>query len=186
MQYSFLKLRHFGTCQTCLVSEVLIAFGSNLGDRLGQIQTAINALSGPIRWHDVSRVYGTSPMYVADQPTFLNAAARGESDLDPIALLALLKQTERDLGRKPGLRFGPREIDLDLIDMRGVAMETEQLVLPHPRVSERRFVLVPIYDVAPNWQFAGFSIPELLKQTEDQAESVLEVRDAVLLLPSHE
>lgn len=168
------------------MSEVLIAFGSNLGDRLGQIQRAIDALSGLVRWRMVSRVYGTSPMYVADQPTFLNAAAHGETDLDPIALLALLKQTERDLGRKPGLRFGPREIDLDLIDMRGVTMETEQLVLPHPRVTERRFVLIPILDVAPDWQFAGFCIPDLLKQTEDQAESVLEVIDAVLHLPGHE
>lgn len=70
--------------------------------------------------------------------------------------------------------------------MRGVTMETEQLVLPHPRVTERRFVLVPIFDVAPNWQFAGFCISDLLKQTEDQAESVLEVIDAVLHLPGHE
>jgi len=98
----------------------------------------------------VSRVYETAPREVEDQPAFLNAACRVRTELDPSALLDLVKGIERELGRVEGPRFGPRAIDLDILMWEGGAWRDARLEVPHPRLGERRFALVPLLDVSPD------------------------------------
>ncbi len=167
------------------MAEVLVALGSNLGDRLDAMQRALAALTGSIAWRSASRVYETAPMYVSDQPAFLNAAARGETRLGPLAVLDALKEAERAVGRGPTPRFGPREIDLDLIAYGRLALHSRrgerELVLPHPRLAERRFVLAPLVDVAPDWVIQGVGeVVQLLDATNAQAKDVRMLNDAVL------
>lgn len=97
----------------------------------------------------VSRVYETAPREVEDQPPFLNAACRVRSPLEPPALLDVVKGIERHLGRVEGPRYGPRAIDLDILLWEGGAWRDDRLEVPHPRLGERRFALVPLLDVAP-------------------------------------
>lgn len=97
----------------------------------------------------VSRVYETAPREVEDQPAFLNAACRVRADVDPPGLLDLVKGVERDLGRVEGPRFGPRAIDVDILMWEGGAWRDARLEVPHPRLGERRFALVPLLDVSP-------------------------------------
>ena len=164
---------------------VLIALGSNLGDRLGAMQISLDALSALVRWVKASRVYETKPMYVEAQPPFLNAAVLGETELGPFALLALLKSIELGIGRKGSERFGPREIDLDLIAYGSLRLSSHRgertLELPHPRLVERRFVLAPLADVAGELSLPGMGrVDELLDATKEQAGDVMIVNDAVL------
>lgn len=167
------------------VPEILVALGSNLGDRLDALNRALSALEGSIEWRTFSRVYETEPMYVEDQPPFLNAAARGQTELGPLGLLDRLKEAERRVGRAPAPRFGPREIDLDLIAYGRLRLVSHrngrELVLPHPRAAERRFVLAPLADLGFDLRLAGIgAIDELLRATNGQSEDVRMVNDAVL------
>jgi 2-amino-4-hydroxy-6-hydroxymethyldihydropteridine diphosphokinase len=95
----------------------------------------------------VSHLYETAPRDVEDQPTFLNAACRIETELAPPGLLALIKGIERDLGRTAGPRYGPRAIDLDILLWDGGRWHDAHLQIPHPRLAERRFALVPLLDL---------------------------------------
>ncbi|MBI1755892.1 MAG: 2-amino-4-hydroxy-6-hydroxymethyldihydropteridine diphosphokinase [Fimbriimonas ginsengisoli] len=164
----------------------VIALGSNLGDSLGSVQRAAGALASLLTDFSLSPLYRTVPMYVADQPAFVNAAALGETDLGPWPLLQALKRLELDIGRQPRQRFGPREIDLDLISYGCVSYRFIQagrivLELPHPRLAERRFVLQPLADLAPNLDLPGLGrVAGLLAATESQAASVQRIEDAAL------
>jgi 2-amino-4-hydroxy-6-hydroxymethyldihydropteridine diphosphokinase len=94
-------------------------------------------------------VYETAPREVEDQPPFLNAACRVRCDLDPPRLLVVLKRIERELGRVAGPRFGPRAIDLDILMWEGGAWTDDAVQVPHPRLTERRFAMVPVLDLDP-------------------------------------
>lgn len=131
------------------MTEVFIALGSNLGDRLANLAAAIDALSPDVEILDRSPVYETDPQYVTDQPSFLNMAVRGETALCPRDLLARLKAAEARLGRVSSRRFGPRLIDLDIIFHGDEVLEAADLQIPHPRMAERGFVLAPLADIAP-------------------------------------
>ena len=164
---------------------VLIALGSNLGDRLGAMQRALDALSSSVQWIKSSKVYETKPMYMENQPPFLNAVVLGETSLGPFGLLALLKATEASIGRSGAERFGPREIDLDLLSYGRLRLSSRRgersLELPHPRLVERRFVLAPLCDVALEMNLPGMGrVDELLEATKEQAADVIIVNDAVL------
>jgi len=135
------------------MSRYWLCLGSNLGDRAEALQQAVDALAHEgVAVQAVSAVYETAPQDVEDQPPFLNAAAIAESDLDPPAVLAAAKRVERAAGRDlDGLRYGPRPIDIDLLMWDGGAFTADDpdLVIPHLRLAERRFVLVPLLDVDP-------------------------------------
>lgn len=130
------------------MTRVVIALGSNLGDRLGNLRAAIAALATrgvtPVTR---SSVWETEPV-PSGQPPFLNAAITAETGLSPPDLLAALKAIEYQLGRRPGPRWGPRPIDLDILFYGEESIETDTLVIPHPRISERAFVLAPLSEVA--------------------------------------
>lgn len=131
---------------------VYVALGSNLGDRAENLRRALAALAGAFEIEAVSRCYETAPAYVLDQPAFLNLVCRATTGLEPEAALRALKAREQALGRAPGLRFGPRLIDLDLLFYDQAVLERDDppLTLPHPRLHERAFVLVPLADLAPD------------------------------------
>ena len=129
-----------------------IAFGTNLGDRPWNLANALTALTDQgLRLTSLSQVYESAPMYVTEQPAFLNAVAIMKAAPEPLALLELMLRIENDLGRVREERFGPRIIDLDLIlygDRGEVVLREADLTLPHPRVLERPFVLVPMAEIA--------------------------------------
>lgn len=131
------------------MAEVFIALGSNLGDRAANLLKAEAALEPSVAIRSRSGVHETAPLYVTDQPPFLNRVLCGETDLAPRALLDYLKKIEENLGRIPSRRFGPRLIDLDILYHGDNVVNEEDLVVPHPRIAERLFVLIPMAEIAP-------------------------------------
>jgi 2-amino-4-hydroxy-6-hydroxymethyldihydropteridine diphosphokinase len=129
---------------------IYLALGANLGDRGASLRSAIERLRAAVTVEHMSSVYETEPAYLLDQPRFLNMALRGHTALDPHALLAFLKQIERDMGRAAGPRYGPRAIDLDILLYDSLALTTADLAIPHPLMAERPFVLVPLAEIAPD------------------------------------
>lgn len=129
---------------------VYLALGSNLGDRLANLKQAILSLSPQMEVKSKSQVYETPPWGYEDQPKFLNQVVKATTYLDPPSLLRHLKRLELALGRKESFRNGPRLIDLDLLFYDDVVLNTPSLVIPHPRLHERGFVLLPLMDIAPD------------------------------------
>ena len=130
------------------MSEALLGLGSNLGDRAANLQAAVDLLAARgARAVRLSGVWETPPV-PADQPPYLNAAAAVETALDPEALLAAAKEVERLLGRRAAGRWRPRPIDVDLLFMGEAVRAGEALTLPHPRVAERAFALLPLAEAA--------------------------------------
>jgi 2-amino-4-hydroxy-6-hydroxymethyldihydropteridine diphosphokinase len=127
---------------------VYLALGSNLGDRPANLRAALEALPPEVRLMDESPVYETPPWGYADQPAFLNMAVKAETGLAPRELLAYLKGIEIRLGRTPTFRNGPRQIDIDILFLDDLVLDEDGLIIPHPRLHERAFVLVPLADVA--------------------------------------
>jgi len=144
--------------------RVYLALGTNLGDRLANLRAAVHAMPPTVQPLAASRVYETPPWGYLDQPAFLNQVIRVQTELEPQDLLAWLKRLETDLGRQPGMRYGPRLIDLDILLYDDLQLETPTLTIPHPRLGERAFVLVPLADLAPDLQPAGMdrTIGEML------------------------
>lgn len=128
---------------------VLIALGSNLGNRGENLRKAITALEPHVAVQKKSRVYESMPQGVGEQSLYLNMAISGETELAPRALLDVLQQIERDLGRAPNSHNMPRPIDLDIVLYGDTVLDTPELTLPHPRMHERAFVLVPLEEIAP-------------------------------------
>src|SRR6266699_2799850 len=128
---------------------VYLGLGSNLGDRRGNLAAALQRLREVIEITSVSSVYDTEPVGFADQPRFLNIVLRGQTALDPEALLGYVKQIEAKLGRQPSFRYGPRPIDIDILLYDDLHIEQDNLTIPHPRMGERAFVLVPLAEIAP-------------------------------------
>ena len=127
---------------------VILALGSNLGDRAANLRAALGLLAERgARAVRVSAAWETPPV-PADQPRYLNAAVVVETDLAPEELLAVAKEVERLLGRRPSGRWRPRPIDVDLLFHGGREVASETLTLPHPRIAERAFVLLPLAEVA--------------------------------------
>jgi 2-amino-4-hydroxy-6-hydroxymethyldihydropteridine diphosphokinase len=131
---------------------VLIALGTNQDDRLQNLQTALEKLRSFIDIQRRSSIYETEPWGYSEQPPFLNQVILGTSELGAEALLGALKDIEADMGRRPTFRYGPRLIDLDLLFYDDLVWHTGDLIIPHPRLQERPFVLVPLAEIAPEWE----------------------------------
>ncbi|XP_042520816.1 folate synthesis bifunctional protein, mitochondrial-like [Macadamia integrifolia] len=131
-----------------LEQEVVIALGSNVGDRLHNFNNALRLMKKfgiQITRHGC--LYETKPAYITDQPFFLNSAVRGVTKLGPNELLAVLKQIEKDMGRTGGIRYGPRPIDLDILFYGKFKINSDVLTVPHERIWERPFVMAPLLDL---------------------------------------
>ena len=132
-----------------MAASVLLALGSNLGDRRANLVQALQRLGQAVRIEALSSVYETPPWGVTEQPAFYNLALRGATALTPAALLTFVKQIEQAMGRQPAVRYGPRLIDIDILLYNDLVQDSEALALPHPRLHERAFVLVPLAEIAP-------------------------------------
>jgi 2-amino-4-hydroxy-6-hydroxymethyldihydropteridine diphosphokinase len=157
---------------------IYLSLGSNLGDREGHLREAIALLGAEgIRVLRVSSLYETEPMEVRDQPWFLNLVVEAETDLFPKQLLARIQKIELELGRKRVRPKGPRTVDIDVLLYGESVMNTAELVVPHPRLTERRFVLEPLAELAPDLRHPvnRRTMRELLAATAGQ---VVKLRDA--------
>jgi len=142
--------------------KVVIALGSNLGDRKATLDSAVDALKQIISVTKVSSYIETDPVGGPEQPDYLNAVLIGESELEPTDLLLKMQAIELAAGRERLERWGARTLDLDLILAGDLVMDTELLTLPHPRAHERRFVLDPWLEVDPQAILPGFGEVRLL------------------------
>ena len=133
-------------------NQLFLGLGSNLGDRRANLRRALHALeaAGAVRITAVSPVYETPPWGMTEQPVFLNLCAAGRTDLPPRDLLQMIKRIEREVGREPAVRWGPRHIDVDILFYEDAIVDEDDLQIPHPGVPERAFVLAPLAAIAPD------------------------------------
>jgi 2-amino-4-hydroxy-6-hydroxymethyldihydropteridine diphosphokinase len=153
------------------MSTVYLGLGSNQGDRLAYLRGALRALAAlpGTTVQAVSALYESAPWGVTDQPPFLNAVAAIATPLAPSDLLRAVKDIERAAGRRAGPRWGPRPLDIDLLLYDDQRVNTPNLMIPHPRLAERRFVLAPLQDLRPDWHDeAGQPLAALLAAVADQ------------------
>jgi len=145
-----------------LSADVYIGLGANLGNPLTTFEKCLPLIEGYSEIISKSKIYRSAPFGYADQPSFINAALRIETNLPPLDLLKKLQETEKALGKKVIRKNGPRVIDLDLLLYDDLSIESEELLLPHPRILDRDFVLRPLHDLNPELSHP-FWAPKTLK-----------------------
>ncbi len=156
--------------------QVFLGLGSNVGEREKFLNRAVTELKKvkdtKVIW--ASSVYETDPVGITDQPKFLNAAVEIETQLVPKELYPELKAIEQRIGRTPGERWGPREIDVDLLLYDGLVYKDENVVVPHPEMEKRKFVLVPLKEIAPDLvhPISGMTMEELGADCRDSAKVI--------------
>jgi len=154
------------------VKTAYLSFGSNLGDREGNIRKAIEKLEAPdLHVLRTAPLYETEPMDVRNQPWFINTVLEIGTTLFPRQLLARTQKIERELGRTRRTGKGPRVIDIDVILFGNFQVSSPDLTIPHPRFAERRFVLAPLYDLDPDLRHPATreTVREMLDKTSKQA-----------------
>lgn len=152
------------------MTRAFVGLGGNLGDTQAYLRQALDALARLPRTRLLaqSRSYRTPPWGLREQPAFLNAAAMLDTTLAPHELLDALLDIERAAGReRKGERWGPRTLDLDLLHIDGVRLHDDRLTLPHPRIAERAFVLLPLAELAPDLELPGQGRVDALLVTAD-------------------
>jgi 2-amino-4-hydroxy-6-hydroxymethyldihydropteridine diphosphokinase len=150
------------------MTSAVIALGANLGDATSALQGAIDALTetAGIMVRAASPVFETDPVGGPDQPVYVNAVVLLETELEPLALLRRLNEIEELWQRTREVRWGPRTLDLDIIDIAGFTSDTEHLTVPHPRAHQRGFVLVPWLAVDVNATLGGIDVTELVRRVD--------------------
>jgi 2-amino-4-hydroxy-6-hydroxymethyldihydropteridine diphosphokinase len=133
-----------------MTHTIYLSLGSNLGDRHTNLRTATSLISPRIQPKVQSSVYETEPWGYTDQPAFLNLVVKAYTNLEPHATLSYIKVIEITMGRQETFRYGPRMIDLDILLYDDLIIESPTLTIPHPRLTERAFVLVPLAEIAPD------------------------------------
>ncbi|HEX3377641.1 MAG TPA: 2-amino-4-hydroxy-6-hydroxymethyldihydropteridine diphosphokinase [Candidatus Acidoferrales bacterium] len=151
---------------------IYLSLGSNLGDRAANLERAIEALRG-LGVHMVRRsaIYETEPVDFLTQPWFLNCVVEAETILEPLPLLQALQGIERNMGSQKLIPRGPRIIDLDILFYEDAVIREQGIEIPHPRLADRRFVLVPMAELAPQFMHPvlKLTIRRLLETTQDQS-----------------
>ena len=156
------------------METVYLSIGTNLGDRRVNLRRVLKLLPPLIKVEKKSPVYETEPMYLLDQPKFYNMVIRGKTELSPYMLLHHTQGIEKKMGRDPNTHNRPRIIDIDILFYDDRVVETPDLVIPHPKISERAFVLAPLNDIAPAFKqpMLGVTVEELLRRIPDWTKSV--------------
>ncbi|MGG1572689.1 2-amino-4-hydroxy-6-hydroxymethyldihydropteridine diphosphokinase [Fictibacillus sp. NRS-1165] len=155
-----------------MMNSVYLSLGSNLGNREEYIRKAIEALSDhpAIEVERISSLYETEPVGFTDQPPFLNLAVKVQTSLSAEALLSITQEIENQLERIRKIRWGPRTIDLDILLYNNERIQSERLHIPHPRMLERAFVMIPLLEIAPDLTFpdAGVSLNDVFRQLQNK------------------
>lgn len=155
------------------MATVYLSLGSNLGDRVQNLKEAIKRIerSDKISIKKISSVYETDPVGYENQPWFLNLVLQVDTSLAPCPLLEQLLSIEEQMGRKRGEKWGSRNIDVDVLFYDDLIVDSDDLTIPHPRMHERRFVLVPLAQIAPRLfhPFLKKNVRELLENGEDNS-----------------
>lgn len=161
-----------------------LGLGSNLGQREANLAQAVLQLSQSVRVLRSASIYETAPWGYADQPNFLNSVLEAETTLPPLRLLTAVKRLEGEVGREPSFRYGPRLIDIDILLYGDSTTNLPDLQIPHPRISQRAFVLVPLAELAPGLMHPtlGLTIAELARRVE--GKEGVKVWRAPLEIPS--
>ncbi len=150
------------------MSRVYLSLGSNLGNRYSNLQNALNSLKSleKTKFIRASRIYDTDPVGRTNQPRFLNCVVEITTSLRPVELLSSVKGIEKELGRNAAARWAERIIDIDILTYDSVTLKTKDLILPHPRITTRRFVLQPLSDL--NEQFIIAGQPNTVRELLDE------------------
>jgi 2-amino-4-hydroxy-6-hydroxymethyldihydropteridine diphosphokinase len=165
-----------------------LSLGSNVGDREANLRAAIDALAeAGMRVTRISSFYETEPVDYLQQAWFLNCVVEGETELPPLPLLYALRAIETRMGSKKPFAKGPRRIDMDILLYGDEIVDTADLQVPHPRMAERRFVLVPLAEIAPRLRHPLWrsTVSELLTRTPDRSQ-VLRLGEKASHSPDHE
>lgn len=146
------------------MSRLYLSLGSNLNERYANLRRAIALLREHMTVTAISPVYATEPWGDRDQSPFLNICVAASTPLAPHDVLHLIKSIEQEMGRRPTHRWGPRLIDIDIIFYDNLVLRDEELIIPHPRLAERAFVLAPLADLIPDFRHpqTGETVQELL------------------------
>ena len=155
---------------------IVLGFGSNIGERAEYIETAVKLLADKgVVLQQLSSLYETAPVGYLAQPAFLNAVGSFSlaDGLTPVKLLHICQSVEKRLGRNRDIHWGPRTIDIDLLVFDNIIMQSDELVLPHPLLAQRRFVLVPLAEVTAEPLVDNCSAQELLANCSDNSAVVL-------------
>ncbi len=162
------------------MATVFIGLGSNLGDRVANIRMALEKLSSQpeIKIRAVSSFYLTKPVGFQDQPDFVNAVAALETDLSPKEMLSVILKIENEMGRVRNFKWGPRNIDIDILLYDNLVLDTRELKIPHPFMTERAFVMKPLAEIAPKLKLPdGRTVKEIINGLDDQGvQRLTEVR----------
>ena len=155
------------------MNTAYLSLGSNIGDRLDMLQEAVRIVmnQADLQVSRISSVYETAPVGFTDQASFLNTVVEVQSDLSALKILSICLETEQVLGRIREFRWGPRCIDLDILLYNDENMESENLIIPHPRMHERGFVLIPLLELNPNLNHPITGVP-FSQYVEEQKEGV--------------
>jgi 2-amino-4-hydroxy-6-hydroxymethyldihydropteridine diphosphokinase len=157
------------------MKRIFLSLGSNVGDRVGHIRKACESLpAAGVAVCRVSACYKTEPVDFAPQRWFVNCVVEAETDLMPLQLLKALQAVERRLGRRPGVAKGPRPIDIDILLYENVVVRSPLLTIPHERLAERRFVLVPLGELAARYRHpvTQRTVQEMLHETPDMSQVI--------------
>lgn len=157
------------------MKSAYLSLGSNLGDRAANIHKALELLpEAGVEIRRVSSFYRTEPVGFRPQAWFVNCVAEAATDLMPLQLLTAVKKVERSVGRRPGVAKGPRPIDIDILLYENVVVRSSALAIPHPHLSDRRFVLIPLRELAADARHpvSRRTVAEMLQETSDLSQVV--------------